>query len=241
MSKGFDVEKLKEIKDKKTADLMVTSKNQSFIIEIKSRREDPGRIETERKALEQGQIVERSETTTRTNTISGIVQEGVDQLSRYPQRANQYRLLWLHAEGHDVELQKDQIKGTLYGTSDIFDLSGTTGNKECLYFYYNDFYRFSDLLDAAIIGTYQDAQLCLNTFSPKIDEFRKSTLAKAFVQGTYDPEVHENSGNIYVADCDYNRKEERLILNYIKNKYSNDRLICIHMKNHKAFMQIPKP
>lgn len=109
----------------------------------------------------------------------------------------------------------------------------------CFYFHSSSFYRFRDILDAAVIMCAHKAQLCVHTYSPRKEPFRKSHFAQLFEQAVIDPEILESEGKAYIADCDLDRKNKTMVLDYLKQKYSKDNLSEIEMHHLSGSIPVP--
>ncbi|MBI1965493.1 MAG: hypothetical protein HYS46_04520 [Betaproteobacteria bacterium] len=168
----FEVSEIPGKRDSKTPDLYVIKDNAHYIIEIKSRQDNIERTTAERAAFVRGEVVSKSETINRTNAVSAIVGDAIDQLRTYPASAHSFRLIWLHADGRDAELQMMQFRGTLYGLTHIYDMTEEHDNRECYYFGFNDFFRYKDVLDGAILTAGLKLQVCINDLSPNATRFR---------------------------------------------------------------------
>lgn len=195
-------------------------------------------MKTEREQLKTGEVVGRFDPTDRTNTVAGIIKKGVEQLETHDINENGFRLLWLHASGQDSELQRFQFMGSLYGITTIVDLDDNKGNLECYYFDFSDFYRHKEVLDCAIISESNKMQLCLNSFSSRFERLQKSSLASAFKNGILDPTILEAQNEIYIADCDIDRKEEEKIMAYLRKKYGREKLIKISLQKITAQIRV---
>ncbi len=219
-SEGFEVESIPEKKDKKTPDLLARSDTENFLIEIKTKGDDLGELSVIKAELEKGRKVVHSKSGGPNNTLAGILRDGTRQLSTFSNK-DAFNLLWVHLEGAESLLQFDQTINTLYGITDIVSSanSQTREKRICFYFYDSTFFRFPTL-DGTVVSVRRnlssvDIQLCINTYSPNKESFRKSKLVEVFKDGVLDPEVLESAGKAYIADCDIDRKNTQEVLNYL--------------------------
>src|SRR3954454_25296034 len=99
----------------------------------------------------------------------------------------------------DVQLR--QLEATLYGSVDIIDReSEERVYKLCYYFFFSDFYRFSNTLDGAVVSTDKKAKFCLNPHAPRFEELKQSYICKVFGEAVCEPYAHEAAGHAYIAE-----------------------------------------
>ena len=237
---GFAVTEIPKSEHVPTPDFHAEKGGMHFMIELKSREDDEKRLETERQTLKAGKVASKTETTNRTNIVSGIVRDAVEQLQDYSTPPGAFKVVWLHASGSDPELQFMQFRGSLYGLCDIFDMSEERDNRVCYYFDFNDFFRYRTVLDGAMLTTDSQLQVCINDFSLNAEQFRGSTLVEAFRGGIVDPSELERQGCAYVADCDHDRRDKRKIIAYIQEKYGKQLLRDISLQKATAMIQVPR-
>lgn len=219
----------------KSPDFLVERDGASFVFELKEKLDDIALLTQERKRLEAGEIVSHAEPAGRINRVSGIVRHGVDQLSSYEAPPGAFHLLWLHAAGRDPELQMEQFRATLYGMTNIFDLDSSRSIR-CYYFHHSDFYRWREMLVGAVLSTLDHLQLCLNTVSPRLQEFRRSPLVQILTSGLLDPERLEREGSAFIADCDVDRNQPGAVLQFIQQKYKRSKLTDMNMSKFTGRM-----
>lgn len=225
---GFAVQELPRLGDSRSADLLAV-KEQSYLIELKERLDDPTRLAKEEERLAQEGIADTSEPAGYKNRVSGIIVSGVDQLRAHQGVKRDFDLLWLHSSGRYPDVKMRQFRATLYGTTNIYDLDGDQYHRPCYYFYNSEFFRHADVLDGAILSTMSAAQLCINDLSPRVDEFRESTLTRALADGVLDPRVEETQRAGYIADTDIDRKDSAAVLEFLREKYGRKMLSNIEL------------
>ena len=235
---GFSVTPIPE-STSKAPDFLAQKDGASFVFELKEKIDNIALLAEERARLEAGEVVSRAEPAGRTNRVSGIVRYGVDQLSSYQAPPGAFHLLWLHAGGSNAELQMEQFRATLYGMTNIFDLD-SPHTIRCYYFHHSDFYRWRDVLVGAVLSTLDHLQLCLNTASPRIEEFRRSPLVQTLASGLLDPERLEREGSAFIADCDVDRNQQGAALRFIQQKYGRSKLMDMNMSKYSARVLVPK-
>jgi len=237
--RGFKVDIIRPRPGRSTADLMAQKGGQTFVVEIKDKFDDPAMTEREAVLLEQGHIVSRSESMGSRNNMSGVIQNGVNQLIEHCDDGDCFRVLWLNARGRDSELQVRQLRATLYGIAQLVDFgSKPQDSRECYYFHESSFFTHRAVLDGAIVATDQHGSLCINSYSPRLRTFRESALVSTFEEGVCDPENLERASRIYVADCDHERQDGKALLDYIRRKYGRERLYNLGIEQHSAEMHV---
>ena len=235
---GLVWEDIPEMEGERRPDFQVTSLAKDVtIVELKAKGDDPSGLEEETAALRKGGIVSRAVPLNRRNTLSGIIEDGVEQLKSYG-TPDTFRVLWLHSWGRDRKLLRDRFHATLYGTTSIVDLNGSA-SRTGFFVDFNDFYRYRDVLEGAVLTTESEAQLCINSLSDRAEVFRGSGFVAAFAKGLCDPGDLERRGEAYVADCDLDRRKRNEVMNYIRKKYGRDRLMDIDLQYHSAAMTVP--
>jgi len=227
-----------DVQGEQRPDIEASYQGQCYVIELKRKLSEAEMIASYQSRLSAGQVVSHRETTERTNTISGVVAEAAEQLTAYCDNAD-IRIVWLDGQGWDPSLQMLQIKASLFGTRQIIDLSKTKDSRECFYFGFSDFFRHRDTIDLAVVRAHDQAQLCVNNFSPRYQIAKSSYLREVFGSAVVDPLEWEKEGSIYLADCDLDRRDTDAIVEYLKDKYQKPDLIDMEMKSISATMAVP--
>ncbi len=235
-SAGFQVVLLGE-RDEPTPDLLAT-KGHRFLIEIKTKEDDPAVLLDRRSRLDAGEVAGGAAPFTPQNTISRIIKKGSEQLAAYPSERSNFRLLWLLAVGSDPEGQYEQFRATLYGLTNVVGPDDSS-LMPCYYLRHSAFYRWRDVLDGAVISTLESGELCLNSHSPRHAELRGSDLGPLFGQGVVDPEALEQTGAAYIADCDLDRNDEAAVLQYLLRKYQRPALMPLNLGRLTAYVEVP--
>lgn len=235
-SAGFEVVLLPG-RDEPTPDLLAT-KGQRFLIEIKTKEDDPAVLLDRRSRLDAGEVAGGAAPFTPQNTISRIIKKGSEQLAAYPSERSDFRLLWLLAIGADPEGQYEQFRATLYGLTNVVGPDDSS-LMPCYYLRHSAFYRWRDVLDGAVTSTLESGELCLNSYSPRHAELRDSALGALFGQGIVDPQALEQSGAAYIADCDLDRNDEEAVLRYLLRKYRRPALMPLNLGSLTAYVEVP--
>jgi hypothetical protein len=178
---GLSVHKIPEsqIKSDKRPDFEVKCESYTYLIEVKSREDDKKEVKEKNEVLSQGKIYGQHKALIRKNTVSGVIRDACDQLKNYG-KDDWYRIVWLCAIDDAQKGKLEQFKATIYGKTQMFDLDGDGYHRPCYFYRDSDFFRYRNILDAAIVSTLTEVELCFNPFSDKNVEFKKSTLVKLF-------------------------------------------------------------
>jgi hypothetical protein len=225
-------------KNLKTPDFDVKGKNSRYTIELKIKGDDPKEKKKESEVLGRGEIVAREVPVGRRNRLYGIVKEGIQQIEEYDPQHNTFHVIWLHSAGRDAYLHNMRFHASLFGTQDLFSIR-KKGLITCYYFHESIFYSYCNNIDGAILTYHDKGQLCVNTLSSRLKNFRNSDLYKSLVKGLCDPETMQNREGIMIADCDFDRKEPNKIINYLCEKYHLEHLQTIDMKQYSAMVALP--
>lgn len=223
---GLTPELIPVSNQRRTPDLKATDGKDIFLIEVKSKIDDPSAVSAEAEKLRSGQPVVQSIPVSHNNTLSDIIRDAADQL-KYSKVPEAIRLLWFNAEGGEPERQWRQLYSTLYGTRTLVDTT-TNAAYECFYFDFNEFFHRKDIIDAAFTAWPENGltklALFVNSFSPRVERVRNCTLYKALHEGLCDPRILESEGRAYLADTDVDRRNSDAVLKYIQDKYNNPNL-----------------
>ncbi len=235
--RGLEVLQLEE-RDERTPDLLATYKDERYIIEIKSKRDNEELLREEEALLAKGEKVWHIEGVGRRVPIARVIEKAVKQIRNLPPHDSDFRLLWLHAEGSRPKLQMQQFHGTLYGTTEIVDLEGHL--HICYYFYHNELYRFRTELDGAILTDGNEGKLCLNSFSPRADRLRESFLAKSVLKdGICDPEALERAHGAFIASGPEDRRDPDAVLRFLQKKYGRMKIMNMDSGYYALKVSLP--
>lgn len=221
----------------KTPDFIISKDSNEYLVELKIKNDDPKDIEKENQNLLHSKLISKSSPIGPRNRLTGIINSGIKQLIEYDRDNKYYHLLWIHSTGINSSLHNERFHSTLFGTQHLVSME-VENSIFCYYFKESAFYSSKNSLDAVIL-TYDDGinlnfKLCINTFSSKIEKFRKTLLYKDFSNALCDPVVIENKNGVFIADCDYDRKNEPKIIEYLAQKYNLKHLQSIDMALHSA-------
>ena len=238
---GFKTFPIPSTLGRRSPDFIAVKDSQRFVFELKERLDDPDALREERERLRKGEVVPSFQSMGSNPRVSEKTRDGVKQLQEFPGEDSDFHLLWLHAGGRDPDIQVEQFRATLYGTTKIID-PDSPKLRHCYYFCESEFFRHRTLLSGAILSTTTELQVCINTLSLRVEEFRGSSLIRTFHNGLLDPEREESRGEglVYVADCAHDRREKQLILDYLQTKYGRPRLMDMQFTHAAARVLVPK-
>ena len=110
----------------------------------------------------------------------------------------------------------------------------------CYYFHDSSFFRLQKTLDAAIVSFNGNLQLCVNTLSPRIGDFRSSELYQALLECVCDPDSEEKNHRGLIVDAPMDRHDKNAVLEYLKKKYGLKRLLDLDFTKHSAMIAAPR-
>jgi len=237
---GFEVFDIPENEISKSPDFDVVGEIDRYTLELKIKGDDPVEIENDENALLRGELVSKSIPVGPRNTLAGIIRDGVKQNIDHDPDHDTYHIIWVHSAGQDPNLLNSRFHATLYGTETLFSIR-KTNVFTCYYFHNSAFFSWREYLDGVILSHNDQIQLCINTLSPRVKDFRRSKLTVSMANGLCDPDVLEaRDDNLYIADCEIDRKNENDVLKYLQKKYGLDHLQTIPMNQHTGSIAIPE-
>jgi hypothetical protein len=235
---GFEVYDIDTKDSAQSPDFDVIAENSRYTLEIKIKGDDPTEIENDEETIKRGEIVSKAIPIGPRNRLGGIIRKGVEQILDHDPKSDTYHIVWVHSAGRDPELLNRRFRSTLFGTEKLFNIR-KSNVITCFYFHQSAFFSWRHLLDGVILSYSNKIQLCINSLSPRVAEFRESELTKWMSNGLCDPDVlEEQSNDVMIADCDIDRKESGHILEYLQNKYGFDHLQTIPMNQMTATIAV---
>jgi hypothetical protein len=236
---GFDVYEIEKKQGVLTPDFEVIGKSDKYTIELKIKGDDPEEISKDFKLLSRGEFLTKAIPIGPRNTLGGIIRDGGQQMIEYDPRGESFRIIWLHSAGQDPFLHNERFHSTLFGSETLFSLR-LPHTITCYYFHESAFYSWRDFLDGAILTYKNKAQLCINSLSVRVEQFRKSELVLSMSNGLCDPQkLEESNDHVMIADCKIDRKRSDQVKSYLQKKYGLDHLQTIPMKQHTCAISIP--
>ncbi len=236
---GFAVKEIptRASSQEKTPDLNVIGKSSCYLVELKVKGDDPTEIEQDRKKLESGKVVMKSTPTGPRNRMDDIICEGSDQMDYEDPTNKKFHVLWLHSWGFDAELLHKRFFATLFGSIQMTWPPYTLNTSPvCYYFYDSSFFRLRDTLDAAILSFNGNLQLCVNTLSPRVGDFRNSELYQALLECVYDPDREEKNHRGLIMDAPIDRHDKNAVMDYLKKKYGLKQLFDLAFIKNSAMI-----
>ncbi len=229
-SLGFNVLEIEEIQGVLTPDCEVIGKNDKYTIELKEKGDEPREIAEDDKILSRGDFLTKEIPIGLRNTLKGIIDDGVKQIRQHDPDGKTFRIIWLHSAGRDPYLHYTRFHATLFGIGHMFSIRPKPCGLTCYYFNESAFFSWRNHLDGAILSYNDKAQLCINSLSRRVDEFRKSEIVFSMRNGLCDPQKEElNDPSVMIADCAIDRKSSRQVINYLQEKYDLEHLRSIEM------------
>lgn len=210
-SLGFAVERLPE-SDEPRADFRAVRDGVPHVIEVKSRGGDAGMKNAD--GIEVRPVA-------RTNSISGVIVDADLQLRSTAASSDEFRIAWIDCVGDAVEVHSDQAIRAFYGleTVNLFDARmSPLGERGCLYFSHNDFFRCRDI-DAAVVSGEDKWAMFLNEFSPRFERIHTSPLRAAF-DLVFDPRALVADGKMLSCNgSNIDRRVESEVQRFLRAKY----------------------
>ncbi len=242
---GIDLRDISR-QNERTPDFETSIGIEKYTLELKIKGDDPIDIQSQEEQLRKGKIVKKVIPLSPRNTLSAIIEDGVDQLNEYDPNRNSFQIVWLHCEGQNPSLHWEKFHATLYGTEMLVSRDYNS-MIQCYYFYDSSFFRWRNKLDGALLTKFENElvlngatteasegmkmQLCINSLSPRADLFRASELVKKFKKALCDP-LREEIRGAMIADCGFDRKMPNYeVIKYLKTKYKINHLQVMPVVN----------
>ncbi len=234
---GLKAEKIPE-SDEKSPDFIVKTDSKKVLIELKTKYDSPEFVEKRDTALDLDGEFEHVGVLRRTNTISGLITEAYKQLK---QRKTKYGtdecyvfLLGTEPYANDKYYQ---FYYTVYGVKFLMPLQlrrTAPTPRDCFFYEYNDFYRYRDVIDGAVISNGRLIKLCLNPFSAAYDGRANNEFVNAFKTHVVDPYALEEADQVFVVDSDIDRSDTNAIDHYLMKKYDLEKVTAANFPSIKA-------
>lgn len=220
------------------ADLRVISENNKYIVEVKTRLDHPNLMAEVEKAPDKT-IVEYHKEIARSNTLSGIIQDGVQQLEATPKTKDEFCFIWFRCIETHMRDTAALIRATVYGIRQL--LINISETLPCYYFDFNEFYN-RPTLDAIIVEENENETnklMLLNNFSVKYKNLCRSDMYQFFEKdrAVIDPKKLEETESILIADTNHTRKEQNEIIKYLKKKYNIQNMQVLPMETRGGIIK----
>lgn len=204
---GFEVTEIPESNEKR-ADLdCYDDHKQQYIVEVKER------LSTDHQSHRAIDGSSRQPFSP-SNRIGGIMKKGSKQLEATPAQDSAFRLLFMALSGSNSEMQWRRALYTFYGVQDV--TAGNGEGKSCIYFHHS-FAFSSPSVDGLLIGDLKGIHLCMNEFSLRYDDLRRSRLTSRMGNAIYDPTCFADEGRI-VLRSNVNRNDRSQVLNELEKQ-----------------------
>jgi len=218
---GYQITKIPETNEE-SPDFLITDDISTYLLELKTKFPSEDEIDERKKILSSGEIHNVDELITSRKVLSKIIWKAKNQLKNYEKGGDILRLVWLLSTDHLAEPRLDQFEATLYGST---YLQTTERYGNCYFFYNSDFFRYREVLDAAIVSTESKGKLLINPLSPRYLQMKNSSLLKYFRETSIvDPIKLDKERQAFLVDGDVDRADEQAILQYLKEKYNSDKI-----------------
>lgn len=150
------------------------------------------------------------------------------------------RVAWFVATGIEAEAYVEQVRATLYGAVDLIWTMGADGAKckRCYFFTWSEFMGLPNL-DAAVVGTASQGQLCINSHGRQTDRVCACALRQLFGEAALDPLAEEAAGAAFIADAASDVRDEAAMLESVKAKYGLSFLLPFKPTQHTGVAWLP--
>lgn len=244
---GFEVEKLPEPENRKEADFLCKFGNASFLIEAKLKTDNHEALNEQHSVLSKGGVyVFEDQLGSYKQVTNSTLPQAIKQLQESKKHhICDFSFVLLLCYGINHITKKDKSIDQIFGRTFIMDGSDQKNNRHCYYYKRNDFYRYRDDLDGAIIGNIDDHgniffDICLNTYSKNYDSLRVNALIEKYPHNILDPKEEHNLGRCYLPDegipcvqsqSEYNPVVIPEMLMHLRKKYNRPNLINLDFKS----------
>ncbi len=216
-SLGFTVADIPTSNEKR-ADVLANDGDHEYITEVKERLDDPETIASQLTSVSVGeeQVSFRVSPLDRSNRLDGIFKASGKQLKETPSSMTAYRLIWLHCDGLDAELQEIRARNTFYGIVPVIPQGCKTGSM-CFYFDFNTAFMMPQV-NGVLIAAKGGLRLYINEFALAVDRFRCSKLVRAVGDAVFDPtKIVANEEHIAFRG-NVSRKDESVVLHELEKQ-----------------------
>ncbi|MBL9160980.1 MAG: hypothetical protein JNJ70_26100 [Verrucomicrobiales bacterium] len=194
---GFTVERIPARRDVRRPDVAVRLGDELYLVEQKSKGDDPDERARDSEALQNTKIIDRAKPLRPRGVLSGILEDALEQIEAHPDAANAFKIVWMTVWGVWRDANALSLTKGVYGLRHVFDVDDHGGEmQDCYYLGFSDFERFSEI-DAVVIMDGESLRILVNEFSPRYQRFVQSQFAERFRQAVRDPREHVAAGNAY--------------------------------------------
>ena len=214
---GFRVEEIPE-GNSRSADLAISDDTSAYHLEVKEKFESPSVATKRQECLARGDIYKQDDPLAHDNRISAILRDAQNQLDDTPNEADAFQLIWFHATGVDADLKYRQAFATFYGQVPLMTLKPRSDTM-CFYFDYSTAFAMPTI-EALILTDHKTLQVCLNEFSHRADEFRRTTFYRRFrdLDHVIDPLSLAAEGEIIACRAGIPRKNDEEVCRALREQ-----------------------
>jgi len=200
-----------------------------FLIEEKTKLDDPNLAQERRRILDDGNLYLNVKPLVRTNRMSGLIRKAVGQLgSSARQYGHDFRLVWLTGTGPSAQAYYEQFIASLYGKTHIIEMNSPY-MVPCYFFRNSEFHRYATELDGAVAaylsGGKLSARLCLNPLSPRFPRLLRTRFRRLFGTAVENPLKEERARRAYIVSSTTDRNNETQLLQELSAKYGTGPLM----------------
>jgi hypothetical protein len=238
---GFHVEEI-PVWNGRSADLRVTDEVSTYHIEVKEKFEALELAQERSARLASGDVYEQNDPIKPDTTISGILYDAWKQLDGTPKADGTFQLIWFHSHGIDADLKAEQAWASFYGEVKLMGLKPPQPKfASCFYFDYSAAFRMRTI-EALVITEGTTLQICLNEFSNRANEFRKTKFFEEFQGrgGVVDPVALEESGKIIACRSATSRKNDDDVCEALRQQ-TGILYTPIRFTRHTCSVAVPPP
>lgn len=227
---GFKVERVPEAQPQRRPDIRVSMGTDVYLIEQKSKGDNPIETEQHYRDLDNLDVVTRTKKLQPRGVFSAILKDAILQIEDHPEASAASKIVWFTTWGQWKSANRDVIFKVVYGSQHVFDVNARgSGIRDCYYLNRADFKRYSEI-DAVVIFDGDSFQMLVNEFSPRYHAFLSSELVNKFRQGTHDPQEAVRDGDAYsLRDYDGDRSDVEEGLNALAMQLGVERMMVMPM------------
>jgi hypothetical protein len=217
---GYTASKIQE-SDERSADFLIKAGETAMIGELKTKGDSPEFLDSEERALETGRVHMHFDSTARTNRMSGIVGDSIDQIKNMMTKyETEFGILICEMLEPYAKNKVQKLVNTLYGRKFAVPINTKEKiGKWCYYCTYSDFFRYRDVLNAAFIISGTRLKVCINSVALNYTKFIGSELLKPLGGKFNDPKREVDSGEAFEVTGDIDRASDSAIQEYFKNNF----------------------
>lgn len=236
---GFTVERIPASDDEKRPDLAIRRDGELYLVEQKTKGDDPTEREAEREALKQTPIIDRAKPLRPRNRLSAILNDALKQIEAHPDADRAFKMVWITLWGVWSEANSEALFKGLYGATNVFDVdSDAEEMSRCYYMGYSDLLRLKEI-DAVVVVDGRTMQIFANEFSPRYEAFMQSNFVETFRPGVLDPRAVVESGDAYsLIDFEGDRRDSEACLDHLAAQLGVKRMIQMDMNEFQVVANV---